>query len=82
MSELATNPDWAQEASTFTGGSMASSGMGAEQNRTGDAAMDNLTDRTAMVAKRLKEIYRKSVLPVEKRFRYDYFYESPFFDGC
>eukprot|EP00559_Dactyliosolen_fragilissimus_P007204 CAMPEP_0184863682 /NCGR_PEP_ID=MMETSP0580-20130426/12150_1 /TAXON_ID=1118495 /ORGANISM="Dactyliosolen fragilissimus" /LENGTH=588 /DNA_ID=CAMNT_0027362151 /DNA_START=346 /DNA_END=2112 /DNA_ORIENTATION=+ len=78
MSELATNPDWAQEASTFTGGSMASSGIGAEQNRTGDAAMDNLTDRTAMVAKRLKEIYRKSVLPVEKRFRYDYFYESPF----
>uniref|UniRef100_A0A7S2N1J3 Calmodulin n=1 Tax=Helicotheca tamesis TaxID=374047 RepID=A0A7S2N1J3_9STRA len=39
----------------------------------GDAA-----DKTNLVAARLKQIYKKAVLPVEKRFRYDYFYESPF----
>ncbi len=43
-------------------------------------------DRTAMIAARLKKIYQKAVLPCEKRYRYDYFYESPFlsdveFDG-
>lgn len=37
----------------------------------------NLDDRTANVAAKLKQIYRKSVLPVEKRYQYDYFYESP-----
>jgi len=35
-------------------------------------------DRSSRVQARLKQIYRKAVLPVEKRFRYDYFYESPF----
>jgi len=35
-------------------------------------------DRTAMVAARLKSVYRKAVLPVEKKYRYDYFFESPF----
>lgn len=39
---------------------------------------DDVADRTARVSARLKQIYRKSVLPVEKRYRYDYFYESPF----
>jgi hypothetical protein len=34
-------------------------------------------DRTAMIAARLKKIYKKSILPVEKRYRYDYFFESP-----
>jgi len=38
----------------------------------------NVADRTAMVSARLKAIYKKSILPVEKRFRYDYFFESPF----
>lgn len=47
---------------------------------------DSLADRTAMIANRLKSIYKKAVLPVEKKYRYDYFYESPFmtdveFDG-
>lgn len=37
-----------------------------------------IADRTGMIAGRLKAVYRKSILPVEKRFRYDYFYESPF----
>jgi len=37
-----------------------------------------IAEQTAKLAGRLKAIYRKSILPVEKRFRYDYFYESPF----
>jgi hypothetical protein len=50
------------------------------------AAVDETADRTAMISAKLKAIYRKAVLPVEKRYRYDYFFESPFltdveFDG-
>uniref|UniRef100_A0A7S4W417 Dynamin-type G domain-containing protein n=1 Tax=Ditylum brightwellii TaxID=49249 RepID=A0A7S4W417_9STRA len=41
-------------------------------------SVEEAADRTNLVAARLKSIYRKSVFPVEKRFRYDYFYESPF----
>lgn len=39
---------------------------------------DSLAIRTANVSARLKSIYKKSILPVEKRFQYDYFFESPF----
>jgi len=51
-----------------------------------DATMEDVADRTAMIAARLKQIYKKAVLPLEKRYQYDYFYESPFmtdveFDG-
>jgi hypothetical protein len=47
---------------------------------------DEVADRTNVITGRLKSIYRKVVLPVEKRYKYDYFYESPFlsdveFDG-
>jgi len=50
------------------------------------AKMDEVADRTAIIADRLKELYTKSVHPVEKRYQYDYFFESPFltdveFDG-
>lgn len=50
------------------------------------ASNSELSDRTAVITARLKQIYRKSVLPVEKRYKYDYFYESPLltdveFDG-
>ena len=50
------------------------------------AEMDEVADRTAVIAGRLKELYAKSVHPVEKRYQYDYFFESPFmtdveFDG-
>jgi N-terminal EH-domain containing protein len=43
-------------------------------------------DRTALISAKLKTIYRNAVLPVEKRYRYDYFFESPLltdveFDG-
>jgi hypothetical protein len=47
---------------------------------------DEIADRTSVITARLKTIYRKTVLPVEKRYKYDYFYESPLltdaeFDG-
>jgi hypothetical protein len=53
---------------------------------TGGAVADEVADRTALIAARLKQIYKKAVLPVEKKYRYDYFYESPLmtdveFDG-
>lgn len=35
-------------------------------------------DKTAMVSAKLKSIYTKAVLPIEKRYKYDYFFESPF----
>jgi hypothetical protein len=52
----------------------------------GGGTTDETADRTAMIAGRLKEIYKKSVFPVEKKYQYDYFYESPLmtdveFDG-
>ena len=50
------------------------------------AEMDEVADRTAVIAGKLKQLYAKSVHPVEKRYQYDYFFESPFmtdveFDG-
>jgi hypothetical protein len=52
----------------------------------GGGPADETADRTAMIAGRLKMIYKKSVYPVEKKYQYDYFYESPLmtdveFDG-
>jgi hypothetical protein len=52
----------------------------------GGGPTDETADRTAMIAGRLKEIYKRSVFPVEKKYQYDYFYESPLmtdveFDG-
>jgi len=43
-------------------------------------------DRTVVIAEKLKALYKKSILPVEKKYRYDYFFESPLlsdieFDG-
>jgi len=64
--------DWATEASAFSGGT-STLGSPNSSGAAGDTA-----DRTSVVAERLKQIYKKSVLPVEKRFQYDYFYESPF----
>jgi len=61
--------DWTQEANTYQGGNMATDPT---------KVIDETADRSSKVQKRLKSIYSKTVLPVEKRFRYDYFYESPF----
>eukprot|EP00536_Pseudo-nitzschia_multiseries_P008432 jgi/Psemu1/319388/estExt_fgenesh1_pm.C_2140001 len=58
--------DWA-----FDSGSLAIQGSAAPGG-------DEAADRTAVITGRLKTIYRKTVLPVEKRFKYDYFFESPF----
>jgi hypothetical protein len=59
-----------------------------DEPAAGDAApaADVVEDKNALIYARLKQIYRAAVLPVEKRYRYDYFYESPFmsdveFDG-
>mmetsp|Transcript_24492 Transcript_24492/g.35839 ORF Transcript_24492/g.35839 Transcript_24492/m.35839 type:complete len:554 (+) Transcript_24492:91-1752(+) len=41
-------------------------------------ALTNNEDRTSLICARLKAIYRKSCLPLEKKYSYDYFYESPF----
>lgn len=37
-----------------------------------------IDDRSAAISARLKQIYQKSIFPVEKKYRYDYFFESPF----
>lgn len=55
-------------------------------NKTQEVAIDENAERSSAVQTRLKNIYKRTVLPVEKRFQYDYFYESPFlsdveFDG-
>ena len=67
--------DWDYSGSPAIQASSAAAG-GAEE----------AVDRTSVITGRLKSIYRKTVLPVEKRYKYDYFYESPFlsdseFDG-
>eukprot|EP00977_Amphora_coffeiformis_P007169 scaffold1564_cov174-Amphora_coffeaeformis.AAC.7 len=59
---------------------------GAVAGAESQAQMDEVADRTAIIANRLKDLYAKSVHPVEKRYQYDYFFESPFltdveFDG-
>lgn len=67
--------DWATEPSTYNSSFSRTdigSGGGPPAGTT-----DELANRTANISAHLKKIYRKSVLPVEKRYKYDYFYESP-----
>lgn len=59
--------EWAKEPESGGGGASGSGG----------GMVDALADRTALISARLKQIYKKSVLPCEQRYRYDYFYESP-----
>lgn len=69
--------DWAAEASNYSGGALVPS---SSQHISGSNSFDKSNDpnnRTELVQGRLKTIYKKCVLPVEKRFQYDYFYESP-----
>ena len=78
---MSDGEDWTQEASNYSGGGASLAGVNSPRGGASDSV-----DRTAQVAAQLKNIYKKSVLPVEKRFKYDYFYESPFltdveFDG-
>jgi hypothetical protein len=70
--------DWAFDA----GSSPAVQASAAVANPPNDA----VSDRTSIITGRLKQIYRKTVLPVEQRYKYDYFYDSPYltdveFDG-
>eukprot|EP00934_Nitzschia_sp_Nitz4_P008311 Nitzschia sp. Nitz4//scaffold239_size30010//9072//11208//NITZ4_008011-RA/size30010-snap-gene-0.34-mRNA-1//1//CDS//3329543565//8301//frame0 len=68
---MADAPGWALDASSpAVNASMAAASASSAGN-------DEIADRTAVITGRLKAIYRKSVLPVEKRYSYDYFYESP-----
>lgn len=62
---MAEQPGWTMDSAGAAGGAPAA-GSG-----------DEIADRTSVITARLKTIYRKSVLPVEKRYSYDYFYESP-----
>ena len=71
-----TMGDWLDSTSPAVQASAAAAG----------GSPDETGDRTSVITGRLKTLYRKTVLPVEKRFKYDYFYESPFlsdteFDG-
>jgi hypothetical protein len=48
--------------------------------------LDVNAERTAVICAALKSLYSKYVLPLEKKYQYDYFFESPFlsdveFDG-
>lgn len=88
-------PSWAAEpAPRPTVNSTSSSARKSKKKLGGNspsttatkAEMDEVADRTAVIAGRLKDLYAKSVHPVEKRYQYDYFFESPFmtdveFDG-
>lgn len=70
--------DWAVET--------GSPALNASAAAAGTQGTDEIADRTSVITGRLKSIYRKTVLPVEKKYRYDYFYESPLltdveFDG-
>ena len=66
--------DWVKETDSTAGAADGGGDMGDK-------------DRAGLVAARLKQIYKKSVLPCEQRYRYEYFYESPLlsdveFDGA
>jgi len=39
---------------------------------------DEASNKTNRVSAKLKAIYKDNILPAEKRYRYDFFYESPF----
>lgn len=69
--------DWAAGASTNYNSTFSRNEGGSSSGGPAGAAMDDLASRTANISAHLKKIYRKSVLPVEKRYKYDYFYESP-----
>jgi len=40
--------------------------------------MDSNAQRTSAICASLKSMYAKSVFPLEKKYQYDYFFESPF----
>lgn len=50
----------------------------AKQVMSNPVATDEPSKKTNHVQAQLKAIYKDNILPSEKRFRYDYFYESPY----
>ena len=87
--------EWTDEATNFTGASVrvpdgkrgtAAGGVVKKGGTSAEDQQNELAERTHTIATKLKAIYKKSIMPVEKRFRYDYFYDSPImndieFDG-
>lgn len=68
---MMADANWAVDGSSpAMNASMAAAASGA-------GVTDEIADRTSVITGRLKTIYRKTVLPVEKKYSYDYFYESP-----
>lgn len=57
--------DWASHKTSMAGGG-------------GGAGADEAVNKTQRVSAQLKAIYKDNILPAEKRYQYDYFYESPF----
>ncbi|KAL7544192.1 hypothetical protein ACHAWF_007571 [Thalassiosira exigua] len=44
----------------------------------GGGGNDDAVNKTNRVSAKLKAIYKDNILPAEKRYRYDFFYESPY----
>lgn len=82
---MSDSPGWASQPSSG-GGSARKQKSARNSSAPPTPTGDETTDRTAVVSAQLKRIYKKAVLPVEKRYKYDYFYDSPLltdveFDG-
>ena len=71
--------DWANDINSYNSTAGLTSPAPASNGSGNNSAIgaDEIAARTANVSGQLKKLYRKSVLPVEKRYKYDYFYESP-----
>ena len=47
------------------------------QSNMNPNVQDEVISKTNKVSHKLKEMYKNNILPAEKRYRYDFFYESP-----
>lgn len=79
-------PGWASQPSGGGGSARKQASVRNKSSAPPTPTGDETTDRTAVVSAQLKRIYKKAVLPVEKRYQYDYFFDSPLltdveFDG-
>ena len=52
--------------------------MGKKNTLLANVGNDEIAIKTNKVSTKLKAIYKDNILPAEKRYQYDYFYESPF----
>eukprot|EP00542_Grammatophora_oceanica_P018357 CAMPEP_0194028314 /NCGR_PEP_ID=MMETSP0009_2-20130614/2316_1 /TAXON_ID=210454 /ORGANISM="Grammatophora oceanica, Strain CCMP 410" /LENGTH=584 /DNA_ID=CAMNT_0038667665 /DNA_START=12 /DNA_END=1766 /DNA_ORIENTATION=- len=72
-----STPSWASDAPPKSARKSSKRNVSGSSQKSSGPASQETADRTNMIAAKLKNIYRKAVLPVEKRYKYDYFYESP-----